>query len=221
MYETRSKKIFISFEGTRKFLPSEKTVFSGCPLRNDCYNEAISIIELAGIKINDIKRPIVFITGGGNGSLPLNQLVKKHLDKLSEKYFIIHQVGKNFIDEYAGYKRKNYLPIDFVKSIIDVYKLSEVIISRAGAGTVCELIALGKKSILVPLKIAQKNEQFHNATEAKKMLDSIIIEDDNLKNVNLMKVLQELSSKTKINKLNSTEKKPTEIIIAEIKKELE
>jgi len=99
------------------------------------------------------------------------------------------------------------------QEMIDLFKLSKVIISRAGAGTVCELMALGKKSIFIPLKIAQKNEQYHNAMAAKKELGSVVIEEDQLKNVDLLNIITTLESAIFI---PTQTKSPAEILIREI-----
>lgn len=78
--------------------------------------------------------------------------------------------------------------------MIDLFKLATVTISRAGAGTVCELIAIGKKSIFIPLRIAQKNEQFFNALEAHKKLGSLIIEENELTNESFLGALNEIGT---------------------------
>ena len=84
--------------------------------------------------------------------------------------------------------------MDFVENIIDIYKLAKVVISRAGAGVVSELLALNKKSIFIPLKIAQKNEQYHNAMEAYKKLGSVVILEDELYNTNIIDEIKELAN---------------------------
>ncbi len=107
--------------------------------------------------------------------------MKKNLKILTEKFFIFHQVGKNFEEEYTQFHSPNYHSVAFVgEEMIELMKFADITLSRAGAGTVCELMAIGKKSIFVPLKIAQKNEQFHNAKEAEKRLGSIIMTEDEL-----------------------------------------
>ena len=72
--------------------------------------------------------------------------------------------------------------------MIDLFKRAEIILSRSGAGTVCELLSLGKRSIFIPLKMAQGNEQFYNALEAYKFLDSLLIDEDEFKSMNLVEI---------------------------------
>ncbi|MEI8346945.1 MAG: glycosyltransferase, partial [Pseudomonadota bacterium] len=170
-----------------------KTTLTGYPLRDACFSTTVNIVTLANIQINRITKPILFVTGGGNGAQLLNQLILKHKEQLEERYFIVHQVGKRFMNEFLPLKNDNYLPIDFIgEGMIDLYKLSRIIISRAGAGTVCELMALGKKSLFVPLKIAQRNEQWHNAKEAERKIGSMVVTEDELLSFPLLTKLKEL-----------------------------
>lgn len=186
-------KVFISFEDSFKYFDEKKTFFSGYPLREECYSDTINPVVINGRLLNDVDLPILFVTGGGNGAQLINKLIQRNLDILTSRYVIVHQVGKAFIDEYKDSKYPNYLPIAFIgPEMIDLFKLATVTVSRSGAGTVCELIAVGKKSIYIPLKIAQKNEQFFNALEAHKKLGSIIIEEKELTDESFLVALHQI-----------------------------
>ena len=175
-------RVFVSFRESLEFFPSHKTVYSGYPLRPACFDESIGPITVAGRLMNPT-RPLMFVTGGGNGSKLLNDLIRNNLDWLLARLQIVHQVGSACIEEFRPLATDDYLVADFVQeSFLDLVKASQVVVSRAGAGTVCELLAIGRRSIFIPLNIAQKNEQYHNALEAKNLLDSIIIEEDGLTN---------------------------------------
>jgi UDP-N-acetylglucosamine--N-acetylmuramyl-(pentapeptide) pyrophosphoryl-undecaprenol N-acetylglucosamine transferase len=195
-------KIFISFEDSFKYFDESKTFFSGYPLREDCYTDSINPVVINGCKLNDSSKPILFVTGGGNGALLINKLIEKNFDKLISKFVIVHQVGKGFIEEYSKIKHADYFPLAFVgKEMIDLFKLATITVSRSGAGTVCELIAVGKKSIYIPLKIAQKNEQFFNALEAHKKLGSIIIEEKELTDESFMSAIDQIGLHNPMNKI--------------------
>ncbi|MGB0453036.1 MAG: UDP-N-acetylglucosamine--N-acetylmuramyl-(pentapeptide) pyrophosphoryl-undecaprenol N-acetylglucosamine transferase [Bacteriovoracaceae bacterium] len=171
--------IIVSYEYSMKFFPNEKTIFLGYPLRDELFDSKLKTTQLEKIEFNDSKNPLLFITGGGNGSKLLNDFVKRNLEVLKENFQIIHQVGKNHLAEFQNLSSERYLPLSFIgEEYIDIIKSAKVIVSRAGAGTVSELIAINKKSIFIPLKIAQKNEQFHNAMEANSKLGSLVIEED-------------------------------------------
>ncbi|MBK24217.1 MAG: UDP-N-acetylglucosamine--N-acetylmuramyl-(pentapeptide) pyrophosphoryl-undecaprenol N-acetylglucosamine transferase [Halobacteriovorax sp.] len=189
-----ASKVFVSFEDSLKYFPKEKTLVSGYPLRAELFDPSKKPIQYEGMTINESTKPLLFITGGGNGSKLVNDLIKENLEDLQKKYFIVHQVGKAFIDEYKNLKSEKYYPVAFVGSeMTDLYKWADIIISRAGAGTVCELIALNKRSIFIPLKIAQKNEQFHNAKEAESKIGSLVITEDELEKTNIDEILKEFS----------------------------
>ncbi len=186
-------KVFVSFEDSKKFFPAEKTFVSGYPLRDACFTSEINKVVLENTCLNDLSKPILFVTGGGNGAGLLNELIKKDLKTLTQKFFIVHQVGKAFMKEYGPLKNDSYLPLPFLgEEMIDVYKLAKIVISRAGAGTVCELMELSKPTLFIPLKIAQKNEQYHNAMEAKRRIGAIVLTEDELPKCNFLQVIDEL-----------------------------
>lgn len=213
-------RVFISFEDSYKYFDENKTHYSGYPLREECYTDEIKPVRINGRVLNEEKKPILFITGGGNGAQLINKLIEKNFQFLSEKYVIVHQTGKMFFNEFNDkLKHPDYLPMPFVgPEMIDLFKLATVTISRSGAGTVCELIAVGKKSIYIPLKIAQKNEQFFNALEAHKKLGSIIIEEKELSDQAFLHALEEIGTHnpmTKIQKQNGLQ-----FLVEEIEKAL-
>tara|TARA_R110000868_G_scaffold14661_2_gene67845 strand:+ start:619 stop:1665 length:1047 start_codon:yes stop_codon:yes gene_type:complete len=184
-----ANKIFVSFESSKKFFPQDKVTLSGYPVREECFTPKLTHTVVERINLDEINKPVLFITGGGNGSLLLNQAVRDELSELTKKYFVIHQVGSAFIEEYKKLESETYKPLAFIGSgMIDLFKKAELIVSRAGAGTVCELLALGKASVFVPLKIAQFNEQWHNAMEAKEKLGSLVISEDDFKNIKLQEL---------------------------------
>jgi UDP-N-acetylglucosamine--N-acetylmuramyl-(pentapeptide) pyrophosphoryl-undecaprenol N-acetylglucosamine transferase len=208
-------KIFISFEDSFKYFDERKTYFSGYPLREECYGQTINPVVINGRLLNDSQLPILFVTGGGNGAELINKLIQRNLDVLCQRYLVVHQVGKSYINEYTKIMHENYIPMAFVgQEMIDLFKLATVTVSRSGAGTVCELIAVGKKSIYIPLKIAQKNEQFYNALEAHKKLGSIIIEEKELTDELFLNALDEIgidNPMKKVQKQNGLDYLCTEI----------
>lgn len=188
-----ANKVFISFEESFNYFDRSKTFYSGYPLREDCYTETINPVTINGRLLNNSTKPIMFITGGGNGAQLINKLIERNFNLLTERFVVVHQVGKSFIDHYKKLNHPDYIPLAFVgPEMIDLMKLATVTVSRSGAGTVCELIAVGKKSIYIPLRIAQKNEQFHNALEAQKKIGSIIIEEKDLNDEVFLKAVYDI-----------------------------
>ena len=203
--------IIVTFEESLKFFPSAKVKHLGYPLREEILEEELRARKIKDITIANIDRPILFLTGGGNGSQLLNDSLAQIMPEIEKDFFIVHQCGKTFEEELIKRETDHYKVFGFVGSeIIDLMKMAKVIISRAGAGTVVELTALGKPSIFIPLKIAQKNEQYHNAMSAQAKLGSIVIEEDELTGERLLNAIKEVQS---LDKKSGVKSNPTQDIV--------
>lgn len=152
-----AKKIAVSRESSYKYFPKEKTVLTGNPINKE-------IVKLSFAKRRDEVKTIL-ITGGSRGSTWINNAVKPILPRLLQKYFVIHQTGEADFDNFKDIKSERYLripqagPNEWVK----ILEKSDLVVSRAGANTVSELIALKKPSILIPIYWSYLNEQNENA----------------------------------------------------------
>lgn len=173
-------RIYISFHSSKIFFPSSKTYYSGYPLRREIELEPSKPGKFHNLDLSKLKKPIILITGGGNGSWLINKWVNKYKKELWQEYTLFHQVGKNYIDQYAQEKPsiEHYNVFDFSTDLLNLMKHSSLIISRSGAGIVSEIIYLNIPAVFIPLKIAQHNEQYHNAMEAKKLIQADIIVED-------------------------------------------
>jgi len=203
--------VIVTFEESLKFFPSQKVKHLGYPLREEILEEKLRTQKIKEVAMADIDRPILFLTGGGNGSQLLNKSLAEIMPEIEKDFFIVHQCGKSFEKELIKKETDHYKVFGFVgNEIIDLMKMARVIISRAGAGTVVELTALGKPSIFIPLKIAQKNEQYHNAMSAQSKLGSIVIEEDNLTGESLLNAIKEIQS---LDKKSGVKSNPTQDIV--------
>lgn len=165
----------VSAESTVQLLPESArgtAVVTGNPVRPEVFSgQAAKAIEALGLYGFDRTRPTVYVTGGAQGSVQINTMVAELLPSLLPYANVIHQCGPaNLTDlrrqaatlppELAA----RYLLTDFVgPELPDVLALADVVISRSGAGTIAELTALGKASVLIPLASSAGNEQAHNA----------------------------------------------------------
>lgn len=210
-------KFFISFEETKKYISSDICIYSGYPVRDECLTSHTNEVILNDICVSESDRPVLFFTGGGNGSKLINDFVQANLNKLQQEFLIVHQVGSMQFDEFKNKASANYIPVKFLKNeMIDLFKISFCTISRAGAGTVSELIALGKKSIFIPMKIAQKNEQYHNAMEANRLLGSIVVEENNFSHDKMLELITSFEQNTVSESRNLED--PKQIILNQILK---
>ncbi len=196
-------KVFVSFEST-KALVKKECIVSGLPIRSSLTDITDSI---------NTPKPLLFVTGGGNGSQLINTLIDSYKEELLEKFVIYHQVGKKFLNEYSD--SENYRVFGFINEELPaILNSASLIISRAGAGTVCEMMYLGKKTIFIPLKIAQRNEQYHNAMAAYKNGHALVVSEDELGCINFMDKIEEA---LKLNEVSRKSKNDAcEIIYDEI-----
>ncbi|MBQ8308849.1 MAG: UDP-N-acetylglucosamine--N-acetylmuramyl-(pentapeptide) pyrophosphoryl-undecaprenol N-acetylglucosamine transferase [Clostridia bacterium] len=162
------KRVFTSFPETAKKF--KRGVYSGAPLRRAVLSatraEARRKLDLA------FSDTVVFVFGGGSGSETINRALRKHLKTLTEKYVILHACGKGNV---VKSNLKNYRQYEYVSDIGNFYAASDVIVSRAGAGTVFEILALKKRAILIPLEGQTRGDQVENAAYfAKKGLCKVL-----------------------------------------------
>jgi UDP-N-acetylglucosamine--N-acetylmuramyl-(pentapeptide) pyrophosphoryl-undecaprenol N-acetylglucosamine transferase len=176
-----SNKVALSFP---QKITNDKYIFTGNLLRRQIFNTKSDFFEKQNIKL-----PIIYITGGNQGSNLINKITADIKLKLIKKFYIIHQTGNQ-----SYLTSKNYLPINFIDDIGWVLNHANIVISRAGANTCQEIITLSKKSILIPMKVSQQNEQEKNSLLVKgKIPETIIIPESKLNSSVLLKAINELN----------------------------
>lgn len=193
--------ICISFPGSGAYFPENKVVLTGNPLRPEIFRSDAQLEVLSD-------KPILFVTGGSTGSHTINTYIEYLLLPLLEHFVIIHQTGdaREFQDFERLVKLRSKLPKNLQKDYLIkkyimpseagwVYKHADVVLGRAGANTVSELIALQKKALLIPLRYGQKKEQLENAKYYEKTgLGTYVLEQEvHLKD--LLPVLIDLEKK--------------------------
>ncbi|MBR2623473.1 MAG: UDP-N-acetylglucosamine--N-acetylmuramyl-(pentapeptide) pyrophosphoryl-undecaprenol N-acetylglucosamine transferase [Clostridia bacterium] len=156
----KCKYVFTSFPETAKRLPHGK--YSGAPLRRSVFNATrADARKRFSIPFN---ANVLLVFGGGSGSVAINNALRKHLKALTEKYVVLHVCGKgNCVESNL----KNYQQFEFIADMGMAYACADLVISRAGAGTVFELLALQKPSILIPLEGQTRGDQVENAAYFK------------------------------------------------------
>lgn len=157
-----AKRICISWKSSEEFFPSSKIVLTGNPVKQEIID-----VGKAAKKENEI--PVIYITGGSGGAHAINLLVEQTLNRLLQKYNILHQTGDSQV--YKDYERleklknKHYECRKFLtpKESAFVMESADLVVGRAGINTVTELIYLQKAAFLIPIPVGQKNEQLKNA----------------------------------------------------------
>jgi UDP-N-acetylglucosamine--N-acetylmuramyl-(pentapeptide) pyrophosphoryl-undecaprenol N-acetylglucosamine transferase len=171
----RATAIALSSPSSMELLPAvvrPRAVVTGNPIRAELLTgDARRGVEALGWAGWDASLPTVYVTGGAQGSVQVNRLLAAVLERVLPRANVVHQCGRSSLAELR--RRAEQLPaglagryrvIEFVGSELpDVLALADVVVSRSGAGTLAELTALGKPSVLIPLIPTGGNEQEHNA----------------------------------------------------------
>ena len=174
-----SKKICCNFPETLKYLPQEKAVLTGSPIRKELFlGEKEKAVSQCGFQ-EEI--PVLLVIGGSLGASFINQIVRDALPKLLLHYQVIHLCGKGklepSLESINGYKQFEYV----TSELKDFFALADVVISRAGANAICELLALKKPNLLIPLSSkSSRGDQILNARSFESQGFSLVIEEEKL-----------------------------------------
>ena len=169
-----------NFPETMKYLPPAKAVLTGSPIRQELFSgNAQTARKLCGFPNEN--RPTLLVVGGSSGSKAVNDAVRKILSELLEDFFVIHLCGKGNLDESlkgtAGYAQFEYAGPE----LPDMFALADMAVSRAGANSICELLALHKPNVLIPLSAAaSRGDQILNAKSFQKQGFSAVMEEEQL-----------------------------------------
>lgn len=172
-------KVCCNFPETVSCLPKGKAVLTGSPIRQELLSgsreKALEFTGLSG------KKPVLLIIGGSLGSVIVNEAVRSILPELLKTFEIIHLCGKGKVDPTLnaldGYVQYEYIS-DELK---DLFALADLVISRAGANSICEFLALNKPALLVPLSAAaSRGDQILNARSFEKQGYAGVLEEEAL-----------------------------------------
>ncbi|MFD6447199.1 glycosyltransferase [Promicromonospora sp. NPDC060204] len=186
----RATRVAVSSPSTLELLPDavrERAVVTGNPVRAEVLTgEPLKAVDALGLDSFDPDLPVLYVTGGAQGSVQINELVAETLPWMLQRANVIHQCGPNNLKEM--FERTATLPAELAAryrvlgfvgaELPDVLALADVVISRSGAGTIAELTALGKPAVLIPLASSAGNEQAHNARRLQDLGAAVALEGD-------------------------------------------
>lgn len=183
-----ARKICYCFPETGPMLPENKRVYSGLPVRESLFTGSVNEGKLlCGFTDN---KPVIMIIGGSQGSQIINNAVRESLDTLLKKFNICHICGKNnLIENRPGYYQFEYVN----EELSHLFAMTDLAISRSGATTLFEFLALGKPSLLIPLAgNASRGDQILNARSFEKQGFSIVLPQENLNSETLINSVRDL-----------------------------
>lgn len=174
-----AEKVCCNFPETMSYLPKEKAVLTGSPIREELTKgDKVAALDMCGFTAN---KPVILVIGGSLGAASINQAVRDALPKLLKDFQVVHICGKEKIDNMLLHT-KGYIQFEYVKAELkDLFALADVVISRAGANSICELLALKKPNLLIPLPAgSSRGDQILNAKSFESQGYSMVIDDDDL-----------------------------------------
>ena len=170
-------KVCCNFPETISMLPKEKAVLTGSPIREELTKgDKIAALNMCGFTAN---KPVIMVFGGSLGAASVNDAVRKALPSLLNDFQVVHICGKDKIDETLK-RQAGYVQFEYVKAELkDLFAMADVVISRAGANSICELLALKKPNLLIPLSAnSSRGDQILNAKSFESQGFSMVIDDD-------------------------------------------
>lgn len=186
-----AKRVCCNFPETMKLLPENKAVLTGSPIRAELSRgNKLAGLDMCGFSANT---PVIMVIGGSLGAANVNKAVRDALPKLLEDFQVVHLCGKDKLDNLLlntpGYKQFEYIKAE----LKDLFAMADVVISRAGANAICELLALKKPNILIPLPAASsRGDQILNAQSFESQGFSMVINEDDLTTELLVDKVHEL-----------------------------
>jgi UDP-N-acetylglucosamine--N-acetylmuramyl-(pentapeptide) pyrophosphoryl-undecaprenol N-acetylglucosamine transferase len=198
-------KIALTFENSLTEMPQAlkaKAFVTGNPLRDAIFSgDRVSGAQKFGFSPEDESVPCVYVTGGAQGSRIINNAIKDALPELLKIARVLHQCGKSDIEALEKHhatlsetEKSRWRVQAFVESgeIGEAYALCDVLLGRAGAGTVTEACALGKPAIYVPLEPASGDEQNKNARRSEGSGGAVVVKQTECRAETLLSALRPL-----------------------------
>lgn len=212
-----ASKVCANFPETVNELPAGKAVLTGSPIRKELFSgNKMAGLEFCGFHL---EKPVILIIGGSLGSVVVNNAVRSILPQLLEHFQIIHLCGKDKTDPSLQ-NTKGYVQFEYIKKeLSDLLDASDIIISRAGANAICEILALRKPNILIPLSAkASRGDQILNAASFERQGFSKVIPEEDLNGDTLLNAVMDVykNRKTYIHTMEQSSLKDSITTIADL-----
>ncbi len=177
----KAKSICVAYPNMEKYFPKDKIVFTGNPIRRDVLQLSGNSLE-AKSKLNLAKqKKVLLVIGGSLGSKRINELIASNLDFFQEQNVQLYwQTGKFYYETYKNLNAENVQVVEFIQEMNLAYTAADIIISRAGAGSVSELCVVGKPVIFIPSPNVAEDHQTKNANAIVAQNAAISITEDQL-----------------------------------------
>ena len=184
-------KVCCNFPETLSSLPAGKAVLTGSPIRQELLSgdkyRAREFLHFTSDK------PVILVVGGSLGAVAVNNAIRTILPELLKDFQVIHLCGRGKLDPSLN-GTEGYAQFEYIKEELrDLFALTDIVISRAGANAICELLALHKPNLLIPLSAnASRGDQILNARSFERQGFSMVLEEEELTNETLLSAVHDL-----------------------------
>jgi UDP-N-acetylglucosamine--N-acetylmuramyl-(pentapeptide) pyrophosphoryl-undecaprenol N-acetylglucosamine transferase len=205
LLERYANEVHLSFEESKKYLRKEKIHhFTGNPVRKNLGRmekaEALKRFELF------VEKKTLLILGGSLGAKTINDSMSENIKYFVENNIqVIWQTGKNYFERFKEFNSESVKVFDFIEDMNAAYSACDLLLARAGATTIAEILNLGIPAILVPSPNVAENHQYLNAKALSDKKAAILVEDKELKNELVKNVMETLNSESKLIELKNRE----------------
>ncbi len=186
-----ASKVCCNFPETVELLPADKAVLTGSPIRQELLSgNKQNALHFTGL---DDHKPVILIVGGSLGAAAVNEAVRRILPSLLKDFHVVHLCGRGKLDPSLN-NLNGYVQYEYIKDELkDLFALSDIVISRAGANAICELLALHKPSLLIPLSAnASRGDQLLNARSFERQGFSMVLEEEKITDARLLSAVRSL-----------------------------
>ena len=186
-------KVCCNFPETLSSLPAGKAVLTGSPIRQELLSgdkyRAREFLHFTSDK------PVILVVGGSLGAVAVNNAIRAILPELLKDFQVIHLCGRGKLDPSLN-GTEGYAQFEYIKEELrDLFALTDIVISRAGANAICELLALKKPTLLIPLSAkASRGDQILNARSFERQGFSMVLEEEELTTESLLHAVSELNA---------------------------
>jgi UDP-N-acetylglucosamine--N-acetylmuramyl-(pentapeptide) pyrophosphoryl-undecaprenol N-acetylglucosamine transferase len=184
-------KVCVTFPEAMNKLSKNKAVFTGTPIRRELFEGSKSRgLRHCGFSED---KPVLFIMGGSLGAKSINESVRNNIKKLLQSFNIIHICGKGNIEQ-KYMSKQNYKQFEYVnEELPHLMAAADLVVSRAGANSIFEFLALKKPNLLIPLSAsASRGDQILNAASFEKSGYSLVLREEELSDDTLLQKIDEL-----------------------------
>lgn len=196
-------KVGVSFESTMKYFPKDKVVLTGNPCSEKALNMKKANKEDYGLSKD---KKLVLIVMGSLGSKTVNDKIVSFLDAFRNKdYEVMFVTGNSYYEKVKTLKVPNNVKVvPFVYELPSLMKATDLMITRAGASTMSEILVIGVPSIFIPSPYVTNNHQYKNAMDLVDKNAALILEEKDLTKVNLINLIDKtLSNKNEYNNIKN------------------